>query len=59
MAAICQRTIRLTSGAFILVAMILKDFKDARALWHGSMPGESRQEIRRARRQPSTLPPRA
>jgi hypothetical protein len=31
-----------------LVAMILKDLKDARALWHGSMPGERRQEILRA-----------
>jgi len=31
-----------------LVAMTLQDLKDARALWHGNMTRESRQEILRA-----------
>jgi hypothetical protein len=31
-----------------LVAMTLQDLKDARALWHGNMNGEHRQEILRA-----------
>ena len=31
-----------------LVAMTLQDLKDARALWHGSMTRERRQEILRA-----------
>ena len=30
-----------------LVAMTLQDLKDARALWHGKMPREQRQEILR------------
>jgi hypothetical protein len=31
-----------------LVAMTLQDLKDARALWHGNMTREDRQEILRA-----------
>jgi hypothetical protein len=31
-----------------LVALTLQDLKDARALWHGSMSKEQRQEILRA-----------
>ena len=31
-----------------LVAMTLRDLKDARALWHGSMSSERREEILRA-----------
>jgi ATP-dependent helicase YprA (DUF1998 family) len=31
-----------------LVAMTLQDVKDARALWHGNMTREDRQEILRA-----------
>ena len=31
-----------------LVALTLRDLKDARALWHGDMPSEPRQEILRA-----------
>jgi len=31
-----------------LVAMTLQDLKDARALWHGNMTPEDRQEVLRA-----------
>jgi hypothetical protein len=31
-----------------LVALTLRDLKDARALWHGDMPSERRREILRA-----------
>ncbi len=35
-------------GTAELVAMTLQDLKDARALWHGSMTRERREEILRA-----------
>ena len=35
-------------GTAELVAMTLQDLKDARALWHGSMTSERREEILRA-----------
>ena len=35
-------------GTAELVAMTLQDLKDARALWHGSMTREQREEILRA-----------
>lgn len=31
-----------------LVSMTLQDLKDARALWHGTMPHQARQDILRA-----------